>query len=355
MRRSAALTDDVVAKIRKHLKAELPAGELPVADAVTRVVPAIRMVLSEKGKAKVASVRNSALISHFLLPANREKVSLPFLPDHIVYCKSAPLFLGAQGAAADPEALLAQLPAQLEAYRKKWGYSPKIILADGIGMIGVEDSKRSVDTALDVFEDLMKVSFLSDSFGGPRFLSAQNIAFIDAWEVENYRRAVAAASARQGRVQARIAVVTGAAQGFGRGIAEGLFREGANVVIADLNEKAGRALADELNSSSTASNAAVFAAADVTKPASMDGLAQAVRGGLRGDRPRGEQRGRAAGRQPGGDHPRDLRLRDPGELLGLLPVREAPLAGDEAAAQVRPDLDDRHRAGELEVWAGGQQ
>ena len=141
-------------------------------------------------------------------------------------------------------------------------------------MIGVEDSKRSVDTALDVFEDLMKVSFLSDSFGGPRFLSAQNIAFIDAWEVENYRRAVAAASARQGRVQARIAVVTGAAQGFGRGIAEGLFREGANVVIADLNEKAGRELADELNSSGTASNAAVFAAADVTKPASMDGLAR---------------------------------------------------------------------------------
>ena len=39
-----------------------------------------------------------------------------------------------------------------------------------------------------------------------------------------------------GRLGGRISVVTGAAQGFGRGIAEELYREGASVVIADLNE-----------------------------------------------------------------------------------------------------------------------
>lgn len=38
-----------------------------------------------------------------------------------------------------------------------------------------------------------------------------------------------------GRVSGKIAIVTGAAQGFGRGIAEELYREGASVVIADLN------------------------------------------------------------------------------------------------------------------------
>ena len=113
-----ALTDGVVAKIRKHLKADLPAGELPVADAVTRVVPAIRMVLSEKGKAKVASVRNSALISHFLMPANREKVSLPFLPDHIVYCKSAPLFLGARARPARQPTPTRSLPSSPRRWRR---------------------------------------------------------------------------------------------------------------------------------------------------------------------------------------------------------------------------------------------
>ena len=108
--------------------------------------------------------------------------------------------------------------------------------------MAVEDTKKSADTCLDVFEDLMKVSWLRRSFGGPRFLSAPDIQFIDTWEVENYRRAVSKAASARGRVAGRIALVTGAAQGFGRGIAEGLFREGANVVIADLNEAAGRSL-----------------------------------------------------------------------------------------------------------------
>ena len=40
---------------------------------------------------------------------------------------------------------------------------------------------------------------------------------------------------RQGRLSGKIAVVTGSAQGFGRGIAEEMYREGASVVIADLN------------------------------------------------------------------------------------------------------------------------
>jgi len=39
-----------------------------------------------------------------------------------------------------------------------------------------------------------------------------------------------------GRIGGRIAIVTGAAQGFGLGIAKELYREGACVVIADLNE-----------------------------------------------------------------------------------------------------------------------
>jgi len=227
------------------------------------------MVLSDGAAAKVASVRNGPLVQHFLQAAHRKDVELPFSPDNIVYCKSAPLFL----AGADPEALLGQLPARLGAYRQKWGYSPKVVLAEGVGMIGVEDSKKSVETVLDVFEDLMKVSFLSQSFGGPRFLSADHIAFIDAWEVENYRRAVSAAAARGGRMQGRVAVVTGAAQGFGRGIAEGLFAEGANVVIADLNEKAGRALAGEMSGAGGAANGVVFAVADVTSPASLRALA----------------------------------------------------------------------------------
>ena len=49
-----------------------------------------------------------------------------------------------------------------------------------------------------------------------------------------------------GRLSGKIAVVTGSAQGFGKGIAEGLYNEGASVVIADLNEPLAKAVAEAL-------------------------------------------------------------------------------------------------------------
>jgi NAD(P)-dependent dehydrogenase (short-subunit alcohol dehydrogenase family) len=54
----------------------------------------------------------------------------------------------------------------------------------------------------------------------------------------------------------RVAVITGGASGIGRASAVRLAAEGATVVIVDLNEKAGKALADELGGS--------YLAADVT-------------------------------------------------------------------------------------------
>ena len=50
----------------------------------------------------------------------------------------------------------------------------------------------------------------------------------------------------QGRLAGKIAIVTGSAQGFGKGIAEEMHREGCTVVIADMNLPGAQAVADEL-------------------------------------------------------------------------------------------------------------
>jgi 3(or 17)beta-hydroxysteroid dehydrogenase len=61
-----------------------------------------------------------------------------------------------------------------------------------------------------------------------------------------------------GRVAGKVAIVTGAASGMGKADAELLAREGANVVVADLNETDGQAVADAIG------EAAVFMRLDVT-------------------------------------------------------------------------------------------
>ena len=49
-----------------------------------------------------------------------------------------------------------------------------------------------------------------------------------------------------GRLVGKICIVTGAAQGFGKGIAEELYKEGATIVIADMNEPLAKQVAQEM-------------------------------------------------------------------------------------------------------------
>ena len=52
--------------------------------------------------------------------------------------------------------------------------------------------------------------------------------------------------AAPGRLNGKIVIVTGAAQGFGKGIAEEMYKEGASVVIADLNAALAQEVAQAL-------------------------------------------------------------------------------------------------------------
>jgi NAD(P)-dependent dehydrogenase (short-subunit alcohol dehydrogenase family) len=199
--------------------------------------------------------------------AHAEMVSLPFTPDNIVYCRAFPLYVQASGS---NEEILSEFKNRLEQYKADFEVNPKIILINGIGLIAADESIKMADILLDVFEDLMKISYLSQAFGGPHFLTADQISFIENWESENYRHNMSRGSAK-GKVRNRIIIVTGAAQGFGSGIAQDLFREGANIVIADLNEQKGRSMADDLNASA-GNNKAIFIRTDVSDAESVKAL-----------------------------------------------------------------------------------
>jgi 3-oxoacyl-[acyl-carrier protein] reductase len=68
------------------------------------------------------------------------------------------------------------------------------------------------------------------------------------------------------RLENKVAVVTGAASGFGKAIAETFAREGARVVVADINGQGARNVAQAIGAS------AVHVAADVSKRADVEAM-----------------------------------------------------------------------------------
>jgi len=246
-------------------------------DLVQEVVPALRMLLSEDS-VKVLKIRQNPLTHHFTDdPDKAVRVMLPFTPDNIVYCKSRPLYVN---AGADAGAILAEFTEKLTSYETAYGCKPKIILVQGIGLIAADESIKMADILLDVFEDLMKISYLSNRFGGPHFLSEENIFFIENWESENYRHNMSKGSAA-GKALNKIIIVTGAAQGFGEGIAQDLFNEGANVVIADLNREKGLELESGLNQKAR-NNRALFIQTDVSDAKSVKSMITSTVAGFGG-------------------------------------------------------------------------
>ena len=250
-----------------HLK---PAAPAVPAVAVEQVLPALRMLLSNAGL-KTLKVRDNALTRQYAdSPAKQAAIARPFTPDAIVYCKSNYLFINDETTAA----ILANAPGGITAFTTAHGHAPKVLLIRGIGLVAAGDTAAQCDTILDVFEDAMKVAFYADAFGGPHPMTAAQIDFIDNWEVENYRRSVAS-SASVGRVENKTIIVTGAAQGFGEGIARCLMQQGANVVVADMNEAVGAVTAERLNTHAKG-NRALFVKTNVSELASLESLVRAT-------------------------------------------------------------------------------
>jgi rhamnose utilization protein RhaD (predicted bifunctional aldolase and dehydrogenase)/NAD(P)-dependent dehydrogenase (short-subunit alcohol dehydrogenase family) len=258
---------EVLGKIENSLKGKLVIEPKEVPQQVTEVLPAMRMIASQDGL-KILKIRNSSLIKSFTESAEAfSKISKPFTPDIIVYCKSKYLYIDRTDT---PESIIDQFRAQYDAFISQNTYAPKVLLIKDFGMVAIGDNAAQTDIILDVFEDMLKISAVSESFGGQHFMTPEQIQFIDTWEVENYRRKVSGGS-KKGRLDNKIAIVTGAAQGFGEGITRGMKEEGANVVIADLNEQSGKKTEESFNLM-PGSNKALFVKTDVSNIATLQNL-----------------------------------------------------------------------------------
>ncbi len=183
----------------------------------------------------------------------------PVTPDHVVYAKSFP-FLDAK----------LRLDS-VESWRERHGYGPKIFAFPGVSVFTVGFAAQEAQDLQVVARNAAEVVHLSRAFGGIRYLREREYRFIEGWEAESYRSrvVVAAGDAQAGRLTGRVCLVTGAAQGFGLGIARGLLAENAIVGLADLNLPGAEEAARDLGRESGAPERVFAVKVDVSEESSV--------------------------------------------------------------------------------------
>jgi rhamnose utilization protein RhaD (predicted bifunctional aldolase and dehydrogenase)/NAD(P)-dependent dehydrogenase (short-subunit alcohol dehydrogenase family) len=215
-----------------------PAGVDPARTRtlVDVIAPSLRGLLARGDALPVVTFDDAPLAASFTAtPAGRGVVlGGPLTPDQIVYTGSWPLLLDVPEDVA-PDDVPSLLRERLAEHVAEHGTPPIVVVVPGLGLFAAGDTWDQANTARHVYRDALRVAEGALSLGGVRALADAERTFIEAWEAEAYRRGVAAGDAGTGRFAGKVALVTGAAQGFGLAIAANLVAQGGHVVLADLN------------------------------------------------------------------------------------------------------------------------
>jgi rhamnose utilization protein RhaD (predicted bifunctional aldolase and dehydrogenase)/NAD(P)-dependent dehydrogenase (short-subunit alcohol dehydrogenase family) len=233
------LIDKITAKLGDNWQISMSTPKKhdnPVA-AINTIAPALRGLLAEGANLKVVTFDDSDVALSFVnSPAARTATANgPLNPDQIVYCNSYPMWFDLV-AEEKPEATIQRLRTALAEHQTKTGYAAKVVLVGGLGLFAIGDDYNGADTTRNLYLDSIKVMSGATRLGGINHLPNAARQFIESWEVEAYRKQIAKGAAKGGRVAGKIAVVTGAAQGFGLEIAQGFAAEGGHVALTDVNE-----------------------------------------------------------------------------------------------------------------------
>lgn len=226
------LAQGVMGKLQEAVKRHpnLEETEFDI-DKVVAISPVLRALYGEGEPATVKFTVNEEIL-------NYDPTTKSLSPDHIVYCKAKQMILP-EGVDADG------VKAAFDAFVAENGYKPKIAFAKGLGMFSCGMTMKEAVTAQTVMLDAIKVVAYAESFGGVSPMPDYLIDFIVNWEVESYRSKVSLAGGGVKRLANKVAVVTGGAQGFGKGIADAMAAEGAYISVVDMNLEGAKAAAAE--------------------------------------------------------------------------------------------------------------
>jgi rhamnulose-1-phosphate aldolase/alcohol dehydrogenase len=281
-----------------------PAARLsgPVVSRETRhavaaaIAPTVRGEVG-RGKRMVLLYEDDPELLRFIHHPKAKSLSQigPFTPDHLMHTKPRPLFLEMNGSSRpDPGKIIAAIPKAMAQYRKRYADyfdryktpgvtmldpNPRVILIPGVGIFTTGKDRRASRIVRDIY--LHTIGVIQDSAAISSYvsLSPRELCDFEYWPMENFKLTLLPPEKELSR---RIALVTGAAGGIGKAIAERLAAEGAMVILTDIDLKKTRSAAEAINQKAGEENAAAVAM-DVTREASVQkAFDEAVRayGGL---------------------------------------------------------------------------
>ncbi len=221
-------------------------------------------------------------------------------PDHLVHTKSLPLLVDwepTQGEDALVAAVKSGVASYVEQYRTYLTANagqdldpdattpiyraadavsdphPRVILIPGVGMLTTGKDAGMADVAAQLYHRAIAVMAGAEACGGFISLTAAESYAVEYWPLEQYKLQLAPPEREFAR---HIVLVTGAAGGIGSAIARRVARDGAQVVLADIDLEGAERVALEINTAMGARRA-VAVRMDVTDEASVaTAFAQAI-------------------------------------------------------------------------------
>jgi rhamnulose-1-phosphate aldolase/alcohol dehydrogenase len=240
------------------IRRSVPASERQA--IVAKLMPAIRGMISATER-KVGHFDDQPAVLDFVNSRDLEALAAigTSCPDHFLRTKRSPLVVDFDPAKPDLERTLAGLAEAIEGYRQEHAAyyercrrpeSPPmrdpnavVYLVPGVGMITFAKDKATARVSAEFYVNAINVMRGASSVSSYQGLSEQDAFDIEYWILEE---AKLQRLPKPRPLAGKVALVTGGAGGIGKATAERLLRDGACVVLADIDEPALEEARDEL-------------------------------------------------------------------------------------------------------------